>query len=345
LSLDPATGEYQIDMNGKLDADSTAMSTTFDQNIGGNPSTLHVVEPPINGDSIFKPADLPVDANIFITLSSSAGSVNSSTQGLAGDGQWIDSEELYFNFTDPALGASVSVDFQGGSSSGLIEYTLHDADGILSPQTGTLLVSNGVLTEIPLIGGITSVSQIDFSNPGGTDAVDYRISGISAVTQELEGNIDTSFNLGVIDNDGDTASSTLDVHFEGSEILEGINGVDDAIGGSALNETLDGGTGDDILTGGSGADTFKVAEGDDTITDYDLTGIDGDVVDISNVFETGNTLEVSKNDDGTAKLSVFDGVTEKGSVSFDNIDFDTDLTTGDELNSLLGQVDVDDGIV
>ena len=55
----------------------------------------------------------------------------------------------------------------------------------------------------------------------------------------------------------------------------------------------------------------------------------------------GDYLGVSKNADGTTKLSIFDsGNTEKGSVSFDNIDFDS-LTPGDELNSLLGQIDLD----
>ena len=61
----------------------------------------------------------------------------------------------------------------------------------------------------------------------------------------------------------------------------------------------------------------------------------------------GDYLEVNKNlDDGTAKLSIIDSSdVEKGSITFDNIDYDTDLTNGDELASLLGQVDIDDGTV
>ena len=96
-----------------------------------------------------------------------------------------------------------------------------------------------------------------------------------------------------------------------------------------------------------------MAQGNDTITDYSQT--DGDVVDIGHVYEPGDHLEVSANPDGTANLSILDSSNNLlGSVSFDTIDFvDLDATpdvdiNGDgdmnQLDSLLGQVDVDDGI-
>ncbi|MBW2501463.1 MAG: hypothetical protein JRD39_00860, partial [Deltaproteobacteria bacterium] len=153
-------------------------------------------------------------------------------------------------------------------------------------------------------------------------------------------------------HDGDAEANNI-LGADGNDTLNGLAG-DDVLSGGIGSDTLDGGadndalfvgSGDDTLDGGSGLDTFKVAEGNDTITDYSLA--DGDVVDISGVIDTGagDYLAVSKNlDDNSVKLSVFDSSDiEKGSVSFDNIDYDTDLTTGDELDSLLGQINIDDG--
>ncbi len=139
----------------------------------------------------------------------------------------------------------------------------------------------------------------------------------------------------------------------GNDTIYGQEG-DDTIDGGSGDDTLDGGSGDDTLTGGSGADTFKVAEGDDTITDYNQA--EGDIVDISDMFEPVDTFAVSENPDGSVKLSVLDGSPDgKGSVSFENIEFaslDSDPgvdLNGDgdmnELDSLLGQVDIDDGII
>lgn len=107
------------------------------------------------------------------------------------------------------------------------------------------------------------------------------------------------------------------------------------------DDELDGGAGDDILIGGAGADTFKAGEGDDHIVDYNLT--DGDLVDISDVFEPGNTLAASDNV-GHVKLTILDGSDPQGSITFDNIDYDTGATPEENLDSLLNDVDID-GIV
>ena len=74
-------------------------------------------------------------------------------------------------------------------------------------------------------------------------------------------------------------------------------------------------------------------------------------------LRSGDHLGVSENlDDGTAKLSIIDSSDiEQGSITFDNIDFaDLDPDPGVDLNgdgdmnqldSLLGQVDIDDGSI
>jgi hypothetical protein len=81
-------------------------------------------------------------------------------------------------------------------------------------------------------------------------------------------------------------------------------------------------------------------DGHDKITDYSKA--DGDKVDISNVLNTdaGDYLNVV-NEGGHVKLEILNSShVEKASVSFESIHF-SDLTPGDELNSLLGKVDVD----
>ncbi|MEK6197709.1 MAG: hypothetical protein N2B58_05990, partial [Desulfobacterales bacterium] len=69
----------------------------------------------------------------------------------------------------------------------------------------------------------------------------------------------------------------------------------------------------------------------------------GDVVDISDVFDDTATTPLAVTDDGSnnAKLTVFDsGDNPIGSVTFENIDFDT-LDTSDPLNDLASLVDID----
>ncbi len=116
---------------------------------------------------------------------------------------------------------------------------------------------------------------------------------------------------------------------------------DDNLSGGAGNDFLSGGAGNNTLTGGSGADTFMLSnDGHDTISDYSKT--DGDKVDISNVLNTdaGDYLNVV-NEGGHVKLEILNSSSvEKASISFTDINF-SDLTVGDELNSLLGKVDVD----
>lgn len=131
----------------------------------------------------------------------------------------------------------------------------------------------------------------------------------------------------------------------GNDIINGGKG-DDIIFGQEGDDFIDGGKGNDILSGGSGADTFvfNAGMGNDHITDYHNSTTEHDKVDISNVIDkgAGDYLEVSKDGSGHVVLTIEDaGHSAKGSITFDNIDYDS-LTHGDELNSLLGKVDIDD---
>jgi VCBS repeat-containing protein len=206
------------------------------------------------------------------------------------------------------------------------------------------------------------------ASPGDPIDLSYEVVGTDGDGDTTDGFLDATI-YAEVDESGDGEDNVLlgtdgpdDLDgYAGDDILAGGQGDDDLDGGDdadalfggsgddtlvggAGEDLLVGGSGDDTLTGGDDADTFEPGVGNDTITDYDKG--EGDLVDISDLFDegAGDYLAVSENADGSARLTVFSGNdAEKGSVSFADIDYDVDLTPGDELNSLLGQVDVDDG--
>jgi Ca2+-binding RTX toxin-like protein len=261
------------------------------------------------------------------------------------------------NDSDPSLWTLVKEGTAEGSGSAETTFIV---EGDLDPATGAPDTFNAIILEASdgneyRVFNITTFSSdsganttITYYNGSGVHVLDADGDGNSTlpifdVTFEADGNI-----VGTIENEVIAGSSQNNlIHGSGGDdVISGGSG-NDMLYGDIGDDILDGGTGNDYLTGGTGADTFKAGQGNDRIADYSQT--EGDVVDISHVIDTGagDYLEVNKNvDNGTAKLSIIDSSdVEKGSISFDNIDYDTDLTNGDELASLLGQVDIDDGTV
>ena len=214
-----------------------------------------------------------------------------------------------------------------------------------------------------------SFDTIEFTEAGGNGY------GVSAITiQDTAPGVDhtVSFDVTVTDSDGSVSElSTFDVAFDadgditgtdaaevivgssGDDIISG-GGGDDIIYGGAGNDTLTGklgadtltgGAGDDTLKGGGGADTFVTGDDNDTIKDYSQA--QDDLVDISDVFVAGDdTLTVENSTggaDGKAKLVITQDSPSavKGSITFDNIDYNDSLTPEENLESLLGQVDID----
>jgi hypothetical protein len=255
---------------------------------------------------------------------------------------------------DPTLWELVNEGSAPGSASANTTFIV---EGGVNPDTGLPDTFDAIILE-------------------ASDGSEYRVLNATTFTSDSGSNTIITYDspsLQVFDADGDhnDANTTFDVTFDADGNITGTNANEviagsshsnlifggdgaDVISGGSGDDTLDGGTGDDTLTGGDGADTFKVAEGDDTITDYNQA--EGDIVDISDMFESVDTLAVSENPDGSVKLSILDGSPdEKGSVSFENIEFvnlDSDPgvdLNGDgdmnELDSLLVEIDIDDGTI
>ncbi|WP_374340763.1 beta strand repeat-containing protein [Azonexus sp.] len=258
-----ADGDYAIDMNGKLDGVIQTFGATYNQNIGGNEDYLLVTD----AGHLYKPGDsIPADETVVITVDSSFGTVNSSQNGLAISNQWVDgSEAIYFSFSDPALGASFKIDIQGGAASEDVVWIAHgeNALGETVTETGTTNFSQGVMTEIPTT--LTNITRIELSD-GGTNG--FRVSGSSLTDHIEESSVTTSFQVAVLDADGDKATGTLNVEFlpvvEGRFIVG--SATDDETGSSALFTVPqagvgviggDGSAGPDVLVGDPGGSTLQ----------------------------------------------------------------------------------------
>jgi Ca2+-binding RTX toxin-like protein len=171
-------------------------------------------------------------------------------------------------------------------------------------------------------------SHADFiDGKGGTDLVDYH-DDTAGVT----------VNLSTGHGSGGTAAGDTYTHIEGviggsgNDFLSGGSG-DDLLFGGAGNDKLDGGNGSDHMTGGTGADTFVISADTlggtihDFITDYSGTGTggQGDVVDLTNLFNTNgaNVSDFVHYDQSTGVLSVDANGTTGGTHFVDVATLDT----------------------
>jgi len=254
LTYDVA-GNYVIDMNGKLDGPIQTFSATYDKNIGGNQDYLLVTDT----GGLYKPTDtIPVGQTVVMSIDSSAGTVNSSQQGLAADSQWITGADvLYFSYTSPVVSAQFSIDIQGSDTTNAVNWTVYgqDALGNNVTESGTTVFTENVLTAIPT--SLTEIIRVDLSDTGGAG---FRVNGSSIVDRIEEEPIGTSFQVGVIDADGDQASATLDVVFQpqfAGQLVVGSNANDMA--GSAVLYVTPSGAG--VITGKDGNDILVGDEG------------------------------------------------------------------------------------
>ncbi|HEY5701330.1 MAG TPA: type I secretion C-terminal target domain-containing protein, partial [Gammaproteobacteria bacterium] len=161
--------------------------------------------------------------------------------------------------------------------------------------------------------GVSTSSSLQIADIGIIDSITLKPTTSGSVFRLLDDgseftrlmNIDDvgplNFTIDLVDSDGDTASTTVDVTFSndntltgtaGDDVLQGFTG-DDILTGGAGTDFLEGAGGNDILTGGSDIDTFVWRSGDegttaspatDVITDFTV-GPGGDVLDLSDLLQ------------------------------------------------------------
>ncbi|MNG93117.1 Bifunctional hemolysin/adenylate cyclase precursor [compost metagenome] len=254
MTLD-ATGHYVIDMDGKVDGAIEEFSATFNKSIGGYQNYLVITDT----GGIYKPGDvIPNGQNVIMTVDSLEGTVNSSTQGLATDNQWIEGvNKIYFDFSNPALEVSFSVENKSNAATNLVSWTVYgtNSNGDQVTQSGSTLFTNHIEATIPTT--LTNITRVELSDAGGDG---FRVTGANLLERIEEDPVLTDFNVAVVDGDGDKDTSILQVTFEpvvAPVLIVGSN-VDDVSGSSVPFVVsgdageIDGKGGNDVLIGDAG---------------------------------------------------------------------------------------------
>jgi Ca2+-binding RTX toxin-like protein len=185
----------------------------------------------------------------------------------------------------------------------------------------------------------------------------YRLNGIEVGNESITPPADLSydFTLPINDSDGDTDSQSFNLSIAGEtadgltvEAITGTSG-DDILVGTTGDDILIGGLGDDTMTGDTGADTFVIntvhlGTPDDVAADIitDFNEGEGDVLDLSDVLASGNTIEGVDNG-GHLQIQVLDAEANVvQTIDLNTVNITTNAT--DALNALLGSGAVDDGV-
>ncbi|QJT28678.1 VWA domain-containing protein [Aeromonas media] len=246
LTMD-ATGHYVIDMDGKVDGAIEEFSATFNKSIGGYQNYLVITDT----GGIYKPGDvIPNGQNVIMTVDSLEGTVNSSTQGLATDNQWIEgANKIYFDFSNPALEVSFSVENKSNAATNLVSWTVYgtNSNGDQVTQSGSTLFTNHTEATIPTT--LTNITRVELSDAGGDG---FRVTGANLLERIEEDPVLTNFNVAVVDGDGDKDASTLQVTFEpvvAPVLIVGSNADD--VSGSSIPFVVSGGAGEIDGKGGN----------------------------------------------------------------------------------------------
>ena len=263
-------GQYTVNIVGTLDgaAWSTTVGFTSDNDgiTGGNTPNVDIPVD-LSGDG-------SIDTNIAVTgidQSDDSGlnvNYNNNGMGVAGGSKINEGEALHVEFLD--LGgehqlisdADATMWHFGSDETGYWQAFKHvwidtDNDGIVD-----------TLDEVPLGDPTPFTSSTVHIEPGENfDTIEFTAAGgtaygLAALTiEDAFSGIDhtVTFEVVVEDGDGDTASDTFDVTFDGDGILDGDTGESEVIVGGSGVDTIyadDGAL--DIIDGGEGADLIDV---------------------------------------------------------------------------------------
>jgi hypothetical protein len=230
---------------------------------------------------------------------------------------------MQFNFDNegasgaPNLAYQADIGINGLDSGESVSWTAYFTDGsTLSNVAHSSDLVNGHLV-ITSPSDNVHLDRIDFTAGADTSV---RLTSVVAYNADTSITKTLGFDFTATDADGDHVGGHFTLLAQNSAILNG----------DTSNNALGGGHADNIMTGSAGADIFTASAGHDHITDF--SAAQGDKVDISAIFDQSHDTLVLSNDGGHMKLSVMNGTTEKGSITYDHIDYSPAITVDSLLN-------------
>ncbi|MCL2907700.1 type I secretion C-terminal target domain-containing protein, partial [Shewanella fodinae] len=270
-------------------------SVAFDQKIDGG-----------NGIVLWA-SDFLSTIDTDIKFTSTSGSVNSSTQGIGIGSNWLDSgESLTATFYDAGQvvhqavdQVSLSFDSQGNGSGTNLTLQLLGADGsVLTTVTNVIVGNDGTVTINASDYNLSDFYGVNIQSTGG-DSV--RLSGMSTSVDILPDDQTLNFQVGVVDGDGDQATSDFNITIEGgstpaeSTIVVGNNNSDTpqsttlhVIGDGA--GLIAGGDGNDVLVGDTGGNT--------------ITTVPGANYNIALIVDTSGSMDYASGTSGKSRLEL-----------------------------------------
>lgn len=213
----------------------------------------------------------------------------------ASDGLNTATQSVSITVTDvdgtPVFASGTSTSFAENGTGTVYDANATSGDGPAPVYSITGGADAALFSINTVTGEVTFDTPPDYETPGdngGNNVYDIIITADSdglttsqsvsiTVTDEPEGGVSYTVLTGTSGSDTFDASGETTPYY-----IDGLDGNDQIIGGSA-DDVLIGGAGRDNMTGNGGADTFVISDGTtrQTITDFDVNS--GDVVNFSGV--------------------------------------------------------------
>ena len=162
------------------------------------------------------------------------------------------------------------------------------------------VVHNLQLDDVVQVFSADGFNRIELENFDDSDTGDgFAIKNFGIDVTKTGSDVEMSFDVEVKDEDGDTATGSIDIT---------VTPDDGAVVGTSADETIIGSTDSDTLTGGGGDDVFVLNDAgmEDLIVDYSA----GDMIDLTELFDDATPGDVSDhvNYDNTDGSLTVDGV-------------------------------------
>lgn len=227
-----------------LTAPSSVTSYSFNQNVGGFPVPINVIDGTNLGESI-----RPSQTTNYLFGFGGNDTLNGTTSG----------------------GAQSAAILVGGAGADYFTYSGLGTGGVLSGSVLDFSVADG--DKIDLTGTGLSYNDLVISPNGNHSSATIQASGLNLTISGLEGDVTlTSANVltsnsggnpgngGAVGTDGaDTFTGT-----DGEDIYSGLGGNDNLSGGAG-RDTLNGNLGNDTVAGGLGSDDVQGGQGNDYV--------------------------------------------------------------------------------